>query len=195
MKKVLIIILCVLLLIGAGVFAYFYFDLGADDSAKPTVAVNNETLSSEDEYMDEDMSSQDVLDGEAFEVGSDDDVDDFVPSDEYLEDNADDVIFCDFKICRIVDHTTSEEVKGRVVFGSGFNEADSYIKFDNDGNFEMFLSDYLNKTKRGNFTEHDSLIYVEYEDGTAAEYDIVYNDEGIISYIIVNYGDYDIYFA
>ncbi len=194
MKKFWIILICVVLVVALSVGAYFFFDSDKKD-VKPTVPVSNETLSEEDEYMDDDMSGEDVLDGDTFEDDPSEDVDDFTPDDEYLTDNTDDVIHSSFKISRVVDHTTGEEVKPRVVFGAGFNVDSNYIKFDSSGNFEIFFSGYFTEVKKGTFVEHDDLIFVEYTDGNAAEYEIKYNADGIISYIVVNYGDYDVYFS
>ena len=75
------------------------------------------------------------------------------------------------------------------------NETENYIKFNADGYFEIYLTGYLDKVTKGKFTEYDDIIYVEFEDGKAAEYDVEYTDAGLISYIMVNYGDYDIYFS
>ena len=194
MKKLWIILLCVVVVLALFIGAYFLLVPREADN-KPTVPVVNETLSEEDEYMDDDMSGEDVLDGDTFEDDPSEDVDDFTPDDEYLLDNTDDVIHSTFKISRVVDHTTGEEVKPRVVFGAGFNVDNNYIKFDSTGYFEIFFSGYFSETKKGTFNEHDDLIFVEYEDGNAAEYDIKYNADGIISYIVVNYGDYDVYFS
>ena len=82
-----------------------------------------------------------------------------------------------------------------MVFGKGFKQDENYIKFDAEGYFEIYLTGYLNEVTKGEYTKYDDIIYVEFEDGKAAEYDVEYTENGIISYIMVNYGDYDIYFS
>lgn len=201
-KKVAFAVIFVLFVV-VGVFAGLYFfssDDDTDETAPSTVVSSTESddsLSEDDEFMDEDMSDENYIDGDTFEedLSQTDSKDDFTPSDDLLADNTEDVAYSKFIITKVIDHTTEEEVQPRVVFGYGFNADDSYIKFDLSGNFEMNCSGYFNNVKKGKYKEHDDIIYVEYEDGSAAEYDIKYNDAGVIIYIKVNYGDYDIFFA
>lgn len=200
-KKITFAVIFVLL-VAVVAFAGLYFFSPDDVDYNPTTPEFTKTVETvvstgDDEFMDEDMADETVLDGESFEVEAteNDKKDDYVPSDEHLTDNAEDVIYSEFSISKIVDHTTGEEVSPRVVFGYGYKDGESYIKFDSTGTFELYFSGYFNTTTKGTFSEHDNIIYVEYEDGSAAEYDIRYNDSGIISYIKVNHGDYDIYFS
>lgn len=109
--------------------------------------------------------------------------------------NTTDITSTNFTFEKVIDHTTGEQVAPRVVFGSGFSMTDNYIKFNSDGSFEMYLSGYLPKTTKGTYVEHSDFIYVEFEDGKVYEYDIKYDDNGIICYVIVDYGDYSIYFS
>ncbi len=189
-KKVTLIVLAVVLVAAAFTGVYFYFDSTNSDKS-PNTSTPNEI------YLDEDISVEEYI------VDSTDAVDEttqtysdaFVPMDDNLSDNTLDIVTTNFTIDRIIDHTTNEEVSGRVVFGKSFNVQENYIKFDSNGNFEIFLSGYLDSIKTGTYTEYDDIVYVEFEDGTAAEYDVKYTNDGIISYIVVNYGDYDIYFS
>lgn len=200
-KKITFAVIFVIL-VAVLAFAGLYFFSPDDIDYNPTtpeVTEIEETLTSgaDDEFMDEDMTDETVLEGESFEVKptEKDKKDEHTPSDEELTDNAEDVIYSEFSISKIVDHATGEEVSPRVVFGYGYKDGESYIKFDSTGTFELYFSGYFNTTTKGTFSEHENIIYVEYDDGSAAEYDIKYNDSGIISYIKVNHGDYDIYFS
>ncbi len=197
-KKIAFAVIFVLVVV-VSVFLglYFFSDEPIDSPVNPTTVQSPENDVQYDEFMDEDMGDEDTLPGDTFEeeIPDTDYVGDFVPSDDYVSDNADDVVYSTFVISRVVDHTNGQEVQPRVVFGSGYKEGDSYIKFDTKGHFEMFFSGYFNKVKTGTYAEHNDIIYVVYDNGSAAEYDIQYNEDGIITYIKVNYGDYDVYFS
>ncbi|MBQ4129248.1 MAG: hypothetical protein IJD68_05715 [Ruminococcus sp.] len=193
-KKVTISILSVLVIAGIVFGIYFFTKDVVDDTATPQ-QVQTEAEEEFDGYMDEDVEEPEYIIDDTEETEVSDKSDDYVPSDDDLADNTNDIVTTDFSISKIVDHTTSQEVHPRVVFGSGYNPEVNYIKFDTDGNFEMFLSGYFNNTTKGKFTDYGNIIYVEYSDGTAAEYDVKHTDSKIISHIIVNYGDYDIYFS
>ena len=191
-KKVTISLLALLLVAIAVLGAYFFIQGGfsSSDKQKATSAVVNE------QYLDEDMGDEEyIVDDDDEETKATEKSEGYIPSDSDLADNTSEIATTNFTIGRIVDHTTGEEVQGRVVFGKGFNEAENYIKFNADGYFEIYLTGYLDKVTKGKFTEYDDIIYVEFEDGKAAEYDVEYTDAGLISYIMVNYGDYDIYFS
>ena len=192
-KKVTISLLALLLVAIAVLGAYFFIQGGfsSSDKQKATSAVVNE------QYLDEDMGDEEYIvdDDDEEETKATEKSEGYIPSDSDLADNTSEIATTNFTIGRIVDHTTGEEVQGRVVFGKGFNETENYIKFNADGYFEIYLTGYLDKVTKGKFTEYDDIIYVEFEDGKAAEYDVEYTDAGLISYIMVNYGDYDIYFS
>lgn len=192
-KKVTISLLS-LLLVGVAVIGVYFFTQGGfttTDKQNATSAIVSE------QFLDEDMSDEEyIIDGnEDEETQACEITDDYIPSDSDLADNTAEVATTNFSIGKIVDHTTNEEVQGRVVFGKSFNQSENYIKFNSNGYFEIYLNGYLDKITRGTYTEYDDIIYVEFEDGTAAEYDVEYTDSGVISYIMVNYGDYDIYFS
>ncbi len=193
-KKVTVSILSIFLVAGIVATGLYFFTRDkvneAVESVKPT---ETEAVEEFDGYMDEDVEEpQYIIDKTSDAV---DEEEDYIPSDENLSDNTKDIVTTKFTISKIVDHTTSQQVHPRVVFGSGYNPDANYIKFDNDGNFEMYLSGYFNNTTKGEYTDYGNVIYVEYSDGTATEYDVKHTDSGVISYIVVNYGDYDIYFS
>ncbi len=193
-KKVTVSLLSLLLIVGVITGIYFY---NQSDKAKNTVTETQAQKATEEDFgglTDEDLSEEEDIVDDVTEAKNED-VSEFVPSSENLSDNTGDVTTTNFSIEYIIDHTTSQQVSPRVVFGSSYNVSDNYIKFDSNGSFEMYLSGYFNNTKKGTYKLYDSIISVEYEDGTASEYDVTYADSGVISYIIVNYGDYDIYFS
>lgn len=116
--------------------------------------------------------------------------------DDPIDDNTTELYTSNFRIISIIDHTTNETVSPRVVFGSSYNPSDFYIVFDSDGTFKLKLDSYAEKAPRsGKYTDYGDIIYVVYDDGKGSEYDVSHNDEGIITQIKVNFGDYDIYFA
>lgn len=193
-KKIFIWVLVALLVIALCVGAYFYFtqdDKPLDDNKVATETV--ETASPAEEFLDEDMSGEEYIIDDSEE--SEESRNDYTPSDDSLSDNTSSITTTKFTISKVVDHTTSQQVQPRVVFGSGFNSNDNYIRFDSNGNFEIYFSGYFNDKTTGVYTAYDDIIYVEYTDGSAAEYDIIRGEDDIIKYIIVNYGDYDVYFA
>lgn len=193
-KKVTISLLAVLIIVLLVIGIYFFTQGGFSDSdkQKATSAVVSE------QYLDEDMGDEEYVVDETKAEKSEatENSGDYKPADKDLADNTTDISTTNFfSIGRIVDHTTGEEVQGRVVFGKGFKQDENYIKFDAEGYFEIYLTGYLNEVTKGEYTKYDDIIYVEFEDGKAAEYDVEYTENGIISYIMVNYGDYDIYFS
>ena len=192
-KKVSLILLSVLVVAGACVGVYFYQQGDVDTSLTDAT----DTSVTEAVFLDEDTGDTDyiVAETEASQDKSPDSDNDFVPSDDSISDNTADVVTTKFTIERVYDLSLQQEVQPRVVFGTGYKQSDNYIKFDTNGNFEMYLSGYLSTTTVGTYKEYDGFIYVEFENGTAAEYDIVYGDAGLISYIIVDYGEYEIYFS
>lgn len=195
MAKKVTISLLALLLVGITVLGIYFFtqgDFPKSDKQKATSAIVSE------QYLDEDMSDEKyvVEETKIEETEATEKAEDYKPADKDLADNTTDISTTNFfSIGKIIDHTTGEEVQGRVVFGKGFKADENYIKFNADGYFEIYLTGYLNEVKKGEYTQYDNVIYVEFEDGKAAEYDVEYTENGIISHIMVNYGDYDIYFS
>ncbi|MBQ8058074.1 MAG: hypothetical protein IJ275_07065 [Ruminococcus sp.] len=193
MAKKVTITLLILLLAGIAVIGVYFFTQGgfnSSDKQKATSAIISE------QYLDEDMGDEEyIIDAKEEETQETEEATGYIPSDSDLADNTAEIATTNFSIGRIVDHTSGEEVQGRVVFGKGFNQSENYIKFNENGYFEIYLTGYLDEAKKGKYTEYDDIIYVEFEDGKAAEYDVEYTDSGLISYIMVNYGDYDIYFS
>lgn len=193
-KKVTISLLTVLVvgLVALGVYFFTQGGFTNDEKQKATSAIVSE------QYLDEDMGDEKYIVDKKETENSEatEKAEEYKPADKDLADNTTDIATTNFfSIGRIVDHTTGEEVQGRVVFGKGFKPDENYIKFNADGYFEIYLSGYLDQVATGKYTKYDDIIYVEFEDGKAAEYDVEYTENGIISYIMVNYGDYDIYFS
>lgn len=190
-KKVTITVLSLLIVAGAIVGVTLYTNNDDNTTAtEPTQQISNVAVDVED-ATDAPTDSTDTTQTES------------VAENETVANdgsNTDDITTTDFTIEKVVDHTTGEQVPPRVVFGLGFSRDDNYIKFSSDGTFEMYLSGFLSQTTKGIFVEHedpvyDDYIYVEFEDGRSYEYEVEYDDNGNISYIIVPYGDYSIYFS
>ncbi len=93
----------------------------------------------------------------------------------------------------VVDHSTGAEAPPRVVFGEGYSYC--YAAFDSDGTFEMCIDPASGAIRTGTYRLYDNIVAVQYSDGVASEYDILTDEYGNITHIIVNYGDYDVYFG
>lgn len=119
-------------------------------------------------------------------TGSDSTVEPSVPFEEQIISETMTVKF-------IVDHSTGAEASPRVVFGEGYTYC--YAAFDSDKSFEMCLDPASGAIRRGTYQIYDDIIAVEYDDGVASEYDILTDEYGNITHIIVNYGDYNVYFG
>ena len=98
-----------------------------------------------------------------------------------------------FYISRVVDHTTSEECTIREVFGTVYRYC--FLRFTSSDRFELCLNPVSGETRAGSYELYGDLISVEYDDGSGSEFTIIPGDDGGIGYIIVNYGDYDVYFS
>ena len=100
----------------------------------------------------------------------------------------------EFHVNRVVDHTDNSEYTPREIFGSIYTYC--YLRFDSDGTFELCLNPALGEIRKGSYKIFDSVISAVYDDdGRGAEFDIIAASGGGIEYIVVNYGDYDVYFG
>ena len=98
-----------------------------------------------------------------------------------------------YHIIRVIDHTTSELCTVREVFGSMHNQC--YLSFGADGSLELCLNPAAGEIRKGVYKVYSDVISVEYDDGSGSEFDLVADGFGGVEYIIVNYGDYDVYFG
>ncbi len=193
-KIIVIVALAAVLAAGVGVYSASHSGTSLDGEKEYdlTAAADNAA----DDAVEEDAIAT-VIEGETYDSDVEEsivnealstiDVEDTAP------DYADEIVSTTFRVKRTVDHTTGEEVSPRVVLGTGY--AQCYIKFDTDGNFELFIDASSGKIKQGTYELFDSIISVTYGDGIGTEYDIISDDFETIAYIIVNYGDYDVYFG
>jgi len=98
-----------------------------------------------------------------------------------------------YNVARVIDHTNGEECTPREVFGKLYYYC--YLAFKSDGTFELCINPSSADIETGNYRIYDDVISIEYADGTGSEYTIISDNEGGIDSIIVNYGDYDVYFG
>ena len=93
----------------------------------------------------------------------------------------------------VVDHSTGAETSARVVFGESYQYC--YAAFDADKHFEICLEPASGKVRKGTYRIYNNVVAVEYDDGVGSEYEILNDENGNLTHVIVNYGDYDVYFA
>lgn len=93
----------------------------------------------------------------------------------------------------VYDHTTGEEVLKTVVFGKLYSYC--ALTFGEDGTVELCLNPSADEVRKGSYRIYGSVISVVYDDGAGSEYNLITDEDGDIDYIIVNYGDYDVYFS
>ena len=70
-----------------------------------------------------------------------------------------------------------------------------YAAFDADKTFEMCLDPTAGTIRKGTYEIYGNVVSVVYEDGSGSEYDILTDESGNITHVIVNYGDYAVYFG
>lgn len=97
-----------------------------------------------------------------------------------------------FRVERVYDHVRRSESSPREVFGRSYSSC--YLLF-RDGYFELCVNPSSGEIRRGTYHIFDDVISVRYDNGTGTEFNIVTNSSGGIESIIVNYGDYDVYFG
>ncbi len=94
----------------------------------------------------------------------------------------------------VVDNSTGAEASPRVVFGKDYSLC--YIAFSPNKSFEMCLDPVSETTRTGTYQIVGDIVSVVYDDdGSGSEYDILVDEEGNITHVIVNYGDYSVYFG
>lgn len=126
------------------------------------------------------------LDDSPIPTGYDGTVEPSVPYEEQI-------ISASMTIQFVVDHSTGAEESPRVAFGESYKYC--YASFDSDKSFEMCLDPAAGTVRRGTYAIYGNIVSVEYEDGVGSEYDILTDEYGNVTHVIVNYGDYDVYFG
>lgn len=93
----------------------------------------------------------------------------------------------------VVDNRTGAEASPRVVFGADYESC--YIAFSPNKTFEMCIDPTSGSTRTGRYEIVNDIVSVTYDDGTGSEFDILVDEMGNITHVIVNYGDYSVYFG
>ena len=96
-------------------------------------------------------------------------------------------------VSRVKDHTDNDEYTPREIFGSMYTNC--YLLFNADGSFEVCLNPALGEVREGSYKIFGDVISVTYDDGKGAEFDIIPSSGSGFEYIVVSYGDYDVYFS
>ncbi len=189
-KVILITVVCVLVLVaGVGVVAF-----------KNTVSTNkdiNKTGSVNESILTETHVSEDFF-IEGTEVVLIDDTNaknQETVSESEFQKNFNNITYSgkNFTVERVVDHTTGEQINPRVVFGNEYKAC--YLKFTSETDLQLYLDTASGNVKKGKYEIYEYGLFVTYDGGTSTEYNIILDNGGNLEYIIVNYGDYDVYFV
>ena len=106
---------------------------------------------------------------------------------------TDQIISGSMSVQFVVDHSTGAEASPRVVFGEDY--AVCYLVFSEKKTFEMCLDPASGSIRTGTYEIYDDVVSVSFDDGGGSEYDLLFDEDGNITHVIVNYGDYDVYFS
>ncbi len=98
-----------------------------------------------------------------------------------------------YKIQRVLDRSTGEEQLPQVVFGKYYSSC--YLTLYNNCTAEICLNPSSGVSETGSYSIYNSIMYVDFGKDRLAEYNVVYNDENTVNYIIVPSGEYDVYFG
>ena len=108
------------------------------------------------------------------------------------EDNTETVETTNLTVLRVVDTTSDSEVTAREVLGEEYGS--SYIKLNSDRTFRINLG-YKGKSGTYKKDSINNTISVVYDDDSTDKFTYSTDDSGNIAYLIVPYGDYEIYFG
>lgn len=111
------------------------------------------------------------------------------PSVPYDEQIISDTMYIKF----VVDERNGAEASPRVVFGADYESC--YIAFSPNKTFEMCIDPTSGSTRSGKYEIVNDVVSVVYDDGTGSEFEILVDEAGNITHVIVNYGDYRVYFG
>ena len=193
-KKILVIIgLAAAIAVSGGVIAVTTADSGhektRDTSGSESSYVQTDDSSTDDTDDSQPDASVPVIEDETEHVLPTRQSETVVPSVPFEEQ----LISAEFTVQYALDHVTGDEVSPRVVFGASYGSC--YAWFGDDGRFELCLDPSSGTVRSGDYHIVGNVVSVEYDSGAGAEYDIITDNEGNITYLIVNYGDYDVYFG
>ena len=97
-----------------------------------------------------------------------------------------------YSIKRVVEHNSGDDVSPQLVFGKYFGGC--YLTLYSDSTAEICLNPSTGTSEKGSYSISDSVMSIDFGKDRAAEYNIVYGDNGIEN-IIVGSGEYDVYFG
>ena len=98
-----------------------------------------------------------------------------------------------YSIQKIIDHSTGQAVSPRVVLGSFAGSC--YLKLYDSGKIDLYINPSSGTVQHGTYQTYDQFISVLFDTGVGTEYPFIAADDGSIDMIVVNSGDYDIYFG
>ena len=202
-KVIAIVALAAAIAVSSGVIAF----TGSNQKNNPSTAPTSATASVDNGSVDTDDSSDaEILDPP--ELDPSDFVEETYPEeemtapelptsyDESIEPSVpyeEQIISTTMSIKYVVDHSTGAETSPRVAFGKDYNYC--YAAFSSDKSFEMCVDPSSGMILHGTYAIYGNVVSVQYDNGLGAEYDILNDENGDITHIIVSHGDYDIYFG
>lgn len=182
-KKVLIVILSVVLVCGAGTGIYFWQANASSGAPTPTnVSTIYSDVNSNESHLDSTIQSDHIL---SSEIESNSSTDLIINSYETDEIN--------FTLVKCIDTTNNQKVTPREVLGEEF--ASSYIKLIPSENSIEINIIYNVKSGTYSIDKDNEQLLVVFDDDTSERYKIVFDDLEEISTIIIPFGDYNLYFG
>lgn len=102
------------------------------------------------------------------------------------------IVSKNLSVIKCIDTYDDKEITPREVLGEDY--LNSYIEFDTDNNFRMNLG-YNAKSGTYKIDYDKNEIRVIYNDDTESIYRVILDDQQNIEYIIVPYGEFEVYFG
>ena len=161
-------------------------DDAVDESSDEAVDEESDVDSDTDAEPDLEEASESASSSSPAPVSADATVEPSVPIEEQILAKSLSIQF-------VVDHSTGVEASPRVVFGESCDVC--YITFFDDQTFEMCIDPASGSTQTGTYRIIGDLVSVTYLDGKSSDYTILADESGNLTHVIVNYGDYDVYFG
>lgn len=189
-KGILITVVCVLVLAVGGGAAVLKNVFSSDKNTAPTEYATDGVLSETHIPEDAFVEGTEVVLTDGTDIKTQETV-----SESEFQENFSNIKYSgkEFTVDRVVDHTTGEQINPRVVFGNGYKEC--HLKFTSDSELELYLDTVSGTVKHGKYEIYEYELFVTYDEGASTEYNIILDNSGNLQYIIVNYGDYDVYFV
>ena len=191
-KKLLAVIgLAALIAVSAGVITYVGTSNNQSDVTQPTSAAATEPLTDPTPESEAEVT-------QATDPPTQDDTQEATqPTDSSGRDTHDLASILttagSYRIAAVYRHTDGAVCSAREVFGK--SHASCYLLFKDSGIFELCVNPSAGEIRRGTYLIYDTVISVRYDSGTGSEFTVLMNSSGGIDYIVVNYGDYDVYFG